>query len=225
MSKAGIQKTSTPEVQPSSEQPSTGGSIQALWGRFSQALAPRPATTATGTAQAGQKPPVGLGRMAIGLVAYMVGSMALEYLILFVDNIYHLKLTTTVQSFFPTSWPVVGSMTKFTLIYLLLLVAYVWLLFRLNVIPRDLFGARAAAARRNAAATTTTATVGRSKSARRRAGLTNTTSASATASHGVTTRRSGAAVRLAREEALKTPDGEDDEYHRVRSLNRRRRKR
>lgn len=215
MSKAGSQQTTEPDTRPSNT-----GALPALWGRIGQALAPRAASQ---PAQAGQKAPVGLGRMAIGLVAYMVGSMALEYLILLADGFFKLHLTTSVQTLVPTSWPIVGTMTKFTLVYLMLLVAYVWLLFRLNVIPRDLFGAKAAAARRAAErnAASTTATLGRSKSARRRAGL--TTSAATTSAHATTPRRSGAAARLARADALKESD--DDEYHRVRSLNRRRRKR
>jgi hypothetical protein len=219
MTKVGNQQTTQPNVQPSGT-----GTNPSLWGRISQVLAPRPASQTP--AQPGQKPPLGLGRMAIGLVAYMIGSMALEYLILWVDGAFKLHLTTSVQTLFPTSWPLVGPMHKFELIYLLLLVAYVWLLFRLNVIPRDLFRPRTATSRGSSTTASTTTTIGRSKSARRRAGLIGP--ASTTTAHGTTTRRSGATARAAREAqadaSSSDSSGFDDEYDRVRSLMRRRRK-
>jgi hypothetical protein len=221
MAKAGNQQTTQPDAPP------TGASaISNFWGRVSQFLAPRPASKgqAQAAAQPGQKPPVGLGKMVIGLAAYMIGSMALEYIILAIDNGFKLHLSTTTQTLFPTSWPLVGNMTKFALIYLLLLLAYVWLLFRLNVIPRDLFRPRQSAARGNAS-TTTAASAGRSKSARRRAGLTAAAATTAAAKHHPTTRRSGAGARAARAESSADTGSADDEYERVRSLMRRRRKR
>lgn len=224
MTKAANQQSTQPKAAPTA-----AGTSPTLWGRISQgvtqALAPRPAGQAGQQGQAGQRSGPGLGHMALGLVAYMVGSMALEYLILWVDSAFKLKLTTSVQTLFPTSWPLIGQMHKFELIYLLLLVAYVWLLFRLNVIPRDLFKPRGATNRNaTSATTTTTATLGRSKSARKRAAL---TSSSATTAHGTTTRRSGAAARASREAQTetKTAGNYDDEYDRVRSVMRRRRKR
>ena len=79
---------------------------------------------------------------------------------------------------------------------------------------------------------------GRSKSARRRAELAATTSAAAASKHHTATRRSGVAMRTARAESkgaakdvakdtsAKAVSGSfDDEYDRVRSLNKRRRKR
>jgi hypothetical protein len=217
MTKAGNQNTTQPDTQPTGP-----GTNPTLWGRISQVLAPRPAGQTT--AQAGQKPSVGFGRVAIGLVAYMFGSMALQYVVLLADSFFKLHLSTTTQTLFPTTLPLVGRMTKFELIYLLLLLAYVWLLFRLNVIPRDLFRPRGATARGGSISTTATTTLGRSKSARRRAGLTATTSSPA-ANHGTTTRRSGAAARVARAESkADTAADDDDEYDRVRSLMRRRRK-
>jgi hypothetical protein len=215
MTKAGNQNVTQPDTQPTGP-----GTNPTLWGRISQALAPRPAGQAA--AQAGKKPGVGFGRVAIGLVAYMFGSMALQYVVLLADSVFKLHLSTTTQTLFPTSLPIIGSMTKFELIYLLLLLAYVWLLFRLNVIPRDLFRPRTATSRGGSSSTSTTTTLGRSKSARRRAGLTATTSSPAT-NHGTTT-RSGAAARAARAEAKADTGDDDNEYDRVRSLMRRRRK-
>jgi hypothetical protein len=210
---------------PSDAQPTASAGLWSRIGQIGQALRPRPRVADQNGAQSSLRPTSNMGRFLFGLVAYMVGSMALQYLLLVVDRALKLNLTTTRQVIFPANWAFVGSMRQFELVYLLLLVVYVYLLFRFNLIPRDLLGARAAADRRAAerVAAKTAITPGRSKSAQRA-----NQRAAATTTHGTGTRRSGAAARAIRAEAKApeptTPHDSDDEYERVRALMRRQRK-
>lgn len=85
----------------------------------------------------------GMSKLAIGMLAYVVGSYALQIVLVLINSTFKLRLDQ-VQTLFPRTTPLVGSLTKFALIYFLLVIVLIWLLFRFNVIPRDPFGARAA---------------------------------------------------------------------------------
>ncbi len=145
----------------------------------------------------------GMSKLAIGMLAYVVGSYALQIVLVLVNSTFKLGLEQ-VQTLFPPTTPLIGSMTKFALIYFLLVIVLIWALFRFNVIPRDPFGQRAAMKTRTSVpAAPTKETV--SWSSRRRA-----------------------ARKAAQAAATDQPSfaGEhDDEYERVRAMQRARRRR
>ena len=202
--------------------PSVGGLVarvgQALpWRRSPVVLSSgqAPANTANTSAAPGAAAPPRrkseMGRLLIGMLAYIVGSYLIQYLLVLVNGLWGLHLERT-QNLFPASWPLVGQMSRYSLIYLMLLIALIWLLYRTNIIPRDLFGVRRAAEQRNAAAAPTV-TTGRRRSARRSATSTTTTS------HTTTSARRAAAAH-----APATSGTHDLEYGRVRALQRARRR-
>ncbi|HEV2237497.1 MAG TPA: hypothetical protein VGR57_12615 [Ktedonobacterales bacterium] len=128
-------------------------------------------TTGASGANATPQPKFGRGmsRLAIGMLAYVVGSYALQIVLALINGNFGLGLDQ-VQTLFPKTTPLIGTMSKFALIYFILVIVLIWALFRFNIIPRDPFGARAQAqarARGNAPAAPPTETV--SWSARKRA--------------------------------------------------------
>ncbi|HEY7983980.1 MAG TPA: hypothetical protein VID73_07430 [Ktedonobacterales bacterium] len=128
------------------------------------------ATTTGANGAAGTPQPKfgrGMSRLAIGMLAYVVGSYALQIVLALVNSTFKLGLEQA-QAIFPRTTPLVGAMTKFALIYFILVIVLIWALFRFNIIPRDPFGARAQArARGKTPAVPTTEMV--SWSARKRA--------------------------------------------------------
>jgi hypothetical protein len=80
-----------------------------------------------------------MSRFVVAMVAYLVGSIAIEYALLLVNVQFHLHLERQ-QSLFPAGFPVLGSMSWYSLIYLAALVALILLLYRTRVMPRELFG-------------------------------------------------------------------------------------
>jgi hypothetical protein len=182
--------------------------------RTSAVVRPTPASSAGANgASSGAKastpaPRQGLGRgmskLAIGMLAYVVGSYALQIVLVLVNSTFNLRLNE-VQALFPHTTPLIGNMTKFALIYFLLVILLIWGLFRFNIIPRDPFGARAQAqsrARGNVPAAPTKEQV--SWSSRRRAAR-----KAANAAAAKSTTFAGA---------------HDEEYERVRALQRARRR-
>jgi hypothetical protein len=154
-------------------------------------------------------------KMMRGLLAYVVGSIVIQYGVVFADNqFFHQYLQKHVQTLFPTTWPLVGTMTWYALIYILLLITLVWGLYHFNVMPRN-FGA-SQAARRNAPPPTTT-TLGRGKTAQKRAAT--AVSASPSTAKGTTVRRPATPARTV------TANDSDESYDRVRALQQRARKR
>jgi hypothetical protein len=149
-------------------------------------------------------------KMMRGLLAYVVGSIVIQYGLVFADNqVFHQYLQKHVQTLFPTTWPLVGSMTWYALIYILLLIALVWGLYRFNVMPRTFAATQAA----RSAPPATTATIGRGKTAQKRA------AAAASNAKSDTARRPAIPART-------VPSGQSDaSYDRVRSLQQRARKR
>jgi hypothetical protein len=146
----------------------------------------------------------GISKLAIGMLAYVVGSYALQIVLVLVDSTFKLGLGQ-MQTLLPKNTPLIGGMTKFALIYFFLVILLIWALFRFNIIPRDPFGARAQAqtrARGGAAAAPTTETV--SWSARKRAA------------------RKAADAAAANEPTF--AGAHDDEYQRVRAMQRARRR-
>jgi hypothetical protein len=143
----------------------------------------------------------GMSKLAIGMLAYVVGSYALQIVLVLVNSTFKLRLDQA-QTLFPRTTPLVGSLTKFALVYFLLVIVLIWLLFRFNLIPRDPFGARAAARPRGSVPAPTHEMV--SWSARRRAA------------------RKAADAAAANEPTF--AGAHDDEYERVRAMQRARRR-
>ncbi len=194
------------------------------------ALASRTTATPQGGA-AGTKPPRSQwNRFFFAMLAYLIGSIVLEYVLLLANTFFKLHLERA-QNLFPTSWPFVGSMSRYSLIYVLLLAALIWVLYRTNIMPRDMFGARAAQQQRgnaqgtNASSTTTaTSAASRRHSARRQSALVSTVPAP----HRKTSGQRAAAATSARSSAstVATPSsGDHDEaYLRARAIQRLRRR-
>jgi hypothetical protein len=163
------------------------------------------ATGANGATGAPQ-PKVGRGmsKLLIGMLAYVVGSYALQIVLVLVDSTFKLNLGQ-VQTLFPKTTPLIGPMTKFALIYFLLVIVLIWALFRFNIIPRDPFGARALRDAQRRQSPTATPPQGQSSwSSQRRAA-----------------RRAADAAAV--DQPMASGD-HDDEYERVRAMQRARRR-
>lgn len=180
---------------------------------------------ATPAPAAQSRPP--MGRVLIGLLAYLVGSIVLQYLLIWLNGTFPLHLEGT-QALFPRNTPLVGSMSTYSLLYLLFLVALIWGLYRFNVLPRNLFGTRAA--QRNATPVDPPTDGNRRSAAVRRARRASQTSAttSAPSTTKATARPATAPTRRAPVQppaATKSTNGSDDEvYERVKALQRSRRR-
>jgi hypothetical protein len=87
-------------------------------------------------------PPRGsVRRYLLGLLVYLIGSIVLQFALLFASQYFKLHLEHT-QTLFPSGTPVVGQMSWFSLIYLLFLIAMIWLLYRTGLLPRQMFQPR-----------------------------------------------------------------------------------
>ncbi len=177
---------------------------------------------ATPAPAAQSRPP--MGRMLIGLLAYLVGSIVLQYLLIWLSATFDLHLERP-QALFPRNTPLVGSMSTYSLLYLLFLVALIWGLYRFNVLPRNLFGTRAA--QRNATPADPPSDGNRRSAAARRARRASQTSAS-TSTTKASARPAATPTRRAPVQppaATKSTNGNDDEvYERVKALQRSRRR-
>lgn len=213
------QASATKDGPPAATDPLSGlmGRLSGLIRRPSAVDVPAQTTSKSKGASSAPapRPRSDMSRFFIAMMAYVIGSFVLQYLLLLANSTFKLNLEKT-QNLFPTSWPLIGPMSKFALIYLLLLVAFIWILYRTGVMPKDMFGARAAAERR--AAQSAARSSGQSRSARRRTTATTTTTA-----HATSKRRAAAPARA----TAATPSSSgtyDTEYHRVKTLQRSRRR-
>jgi hypothetical protein len=146
----------------------------------------------------------GMSKLAIGMLAYVVGSYALQIVLVLVNANFKLRLEQ-VQTLFPRTTPLIGSMTKFALIYFLLVILLIWGLFRFNVIPRDPFGARTQAQSRTR-------------------GSVPTAPPKETASWSSRRRAARKAANSAATKQATFAGAHDEEYERVRALQRARRR-
>jgi hypothetical protein len=213
-----------------------GGIMQEVQHRAGRVLAPPPRAQ-NGDAAAPPRPRSEMSRFFIGMMAYVIGSFLLQYLVLLANNVFKLNLQAA-QTLFPKGTPIIGTMTKFSLIYIMGLIALIWLLYRTNIMPRDLFSAQRNArlnAQRGAqggarGGTTTSATPSTRHSGRRRSIATATVPASRATP---TVRRPAAPSRTAATAARRASHGPtavargdtgDDHYDRVRAQQRARRR-
>ncbi len=86
-------------------------------------------------------PPPRMGRFLLGLAVYLVGSIVLQFALLFASQYFKLRLENT-QTLFPSGTPLVGHMSWFSLLYLLFLIVLIWLLYRTGLMPRQMFRSR-----------------------------------------------------------------------------------
>lgn len=82
-----------------------------------------------------------MGRFLLGLAVYLIGSIVLQFALIFASQYFKLHLENT-QTFFPSGTPVVGHMSWFSLIYLLSLIVLIWLLYRTGIMPPQMFRSR-----------------------------------------------------------------------------------
>lgn len=124
---------------------------------------------ATGSAK---KPRSSSFKFLLGMMVFIFSAEFLVYLLSFVDNVvFHGALTHAVLG----TVPLLGPVSVFFLLYILLTLGLWLALYRLNIIPRDPFGVKAqqAAARaRSTRSGSTTATIGRNRAARQASGTT-----------------------------------------------------
>lgn len=87
-------------------------------------------------------PPRGsVRRLLLGLLVYLIGSIVLQFALIFASQYFKLHLENT-QTLFPSGTPFVGHLSWFSLIYLLFLIVLIWLLYRTGLMPRQTFRSR-----------------------------------------------------------------------------------
>lgn len=173
--------------------------------------------SATGDGQTTKKKS-GFSKLLFAMLIFIIGAQVAEIGLAFVNQKFSLHLDTTRMA--SPSTPFLGSLTWFSFLYVVLILALYVALYRFKIFPRDPFGAKAAAEARatKQQQTTSYSNVPRTRAARRHA--TTTAAAKDTPS----ARRVAAAART---KTVPTPaDGEhDDTYERVKAAQRTRRRR
>lgn len=201
--------------------PSTEGGAQPArrfsLSRFVPSRVDRPSTSANGApARTGSFS--GVWKLVLTMAIILIAAPVGEYLILIVGKALKINYNQVVIG---KGIPLFGGMTLFTLIYLAYIILIYVALFKFNVFPRDLFGARAKAqARARERAAANAANTSSNARASRRA---NTRHATTTTSNSPSARRVAAAARA---ESEPTVTGEyDAEHARVKAAQRARRRR
>jgi hypothetical protein len=174
--------------------------------------------------------------MLIGVMAYLVGSIVLQYVLLWANQAFLLHLERP-QALFPRNTWIVGGMTTYSLLYLIFLAGLIWALYRFNLFPRNLGGTQATA-QRNAAPVAPPSDGNRRSAAARRARRASQVSAATTTSNGnarpatTSTRRAAVPPPPAKIGARRAPvppspaatENADEVYERVKALQRSRRR-
>ncbi len=200
-------------------------------GFFSSLLSPAPArqTGANGQAKPGAS---GMIRFTLVLVVFMFLIQAVQVGLALADNSWHLGLRNYVTS--NHNAPIIGGLHWLDLIFFLIVAAFYIALIRFNILPRDLFGARArtTAAQQAKAPIERPAGSGkdRSRAARRHAAE---VAAAAAAAKAAKNNKGGKKAAPAPESAKVTASvsdaqasGEhDEEYYRVKAAQRLQRRR
>ena len=200
--------------------PSTGGAQPARRFSLSRLVPSRVDRTPAGatgpSARTGSF--TGVWKLVLTMAIILISAPLGEYVILLVGKALKINYNQVIIG---KGIPLVGGLTLFTLVYLVYIVLIYIALFKFNIFPKDLFGARAKAeararerAAQNASNASSTARASRRASTRH---ATSTTSASPSA------RRVAAAARA---ETQPTITGDyDAEHARVKAAQRARRRR
>lgn len=206
--------------------PETGSAGPASRFSLSRLLPSRVDRTGAGGTP-GATPPKSLG--ALGGVGKLVLTMAIilisaplgDALLAFIFSGLHISVTQVLVG---KGIPLLGGMTLFTFCYLVYIILIYIALFKFNIFPRDLFGARAKAEARarERAAARTTSSASSSARASRRAGRHATVATTTPTAKG----RRAAATKMRPEPAAPIIGHEfDAEHARVRAAQRARRRR
>jgi hypothetical protein len=184
--------------------------------------------TQNGTQPAQERPRMfgGLGKLLFGyLIFLVVAQYAIPLALSFADSSLHLNLGTRVTADHNT--PLLGGLTWYFALYIVLTLGVLIVLLRFNIIPRDPLGSRARMeaqrqARLNAAATPTGGSRSRSRAARRRAAASTTTAAAAAPAGRKGAKAEPTVTSDARRIVPKARDGgeHDDAYERVKAAQR-----
>lgn len=197
--------------------------------RFAPSRVSRPATQ-DGTRNGGQpqqeRPKMfgGMGKMLFGyLIFLVVAQYAIPLALSFADSALHLNLGSHVTADHNT--PLLGGLTWYFALYIVLTLGVLLVLLRFNIIPRDPLGSRARMeaqrqARLSAAATPTGSGRSRTRAARRKAS--SSTVAAAPTPAGRKGAKAEPAAASARQIVPKAHDGgmHDDAYERVKAAQR-----
>ncbi|HEX6819171.1 MAG TPA: hypothetical protein VF120_12410 [Ktedonobacterales bacterium] len=142
-------------------------------------------TTGTTGAAGTTKPRSGSFKFLLGMMIFIFSAEFLVYILAFVDNsVFKGALEKTQIG----NVPLLGKISPFFILYILLTLGLWMALYRFNIIPKDPFGVKgqqAAAARgatRGTTSRSTTAAVGRNRAARQGAGASASTAAKETSS-------------------------------------------
>jgi hypothetical protein len=139
------QQTQTPGGQKKSSgaAPASSGANTGFLGGLRSFFAPSPATTQVKTgANAGSatsgtstRPALNFRKVLLGFLLLLVGVYAIQFLLLFVDvQFFHRALTNTPV--LPHSVPLIGGLTLYSLLAIVLMIGLWLLLYRLDLLPR-----------------------------------------------------------------------------------------
>jgi len=168
----------------------------------------------------------GMGKMLFGyLIFLVVAQYAIPLALSFADSALHLNLGSRVTADHNT--PLLGGLTWYFALYIVLTLGVLLVLLRFNIIPRDPLGSSRARmeaqrqARLNAAATPTGSGRSRTRAARRKASS-SAVAAAPTPAGRKGTKAEPAAAASARQVVPKAHDGgtHDDAYERVKAAQR-----
>lgn len=163
----------------------------------------------------------GVGKLVLTMAIILISAPLGDALLAFIFSRLHLSVTQVLVG---KGIPLIGGMTLFTFCYLAYIILIYIALFKFNIFPRDLFGARAKAearARERVAARNTSSATSSAR-ASRRAGQ----HAAVTTTAATTKGRRAAATKMRPEPAAPIIGHEfDAEHARVRAAQRARRRR
>lgn len=179
--------------------------------------------TATNSGSAAPRKKSGFSKLLFGMLVFIIGAQVFEILLALISQKFSLHLDTRTVAAHGT--PILGGLTWFSFIYVILILALYFSMYRFNIFPKDAFGFKAAAqqrAERQASASATThAGAPRSRAARRHGATTSVVNDTPSARRvAANARTQSATVHTA-----PIPGEHDDVYERVKAAQRARRRR
>lgn len=207
-------RNSTPSTQDGAQPPRRFSLSRLVPSRVDRTPAGAAGTSARRTGSFG-----GVWKLVLTMAIILIAAPFGEYVILLIGKPLKINFNQVVIG---KGIPLFGGMTLFTLVYLIYIILIYVALFKFNIFPRDLFGARAKAearARDRAAARSASNTSSSARGSRRASSRHATT----TTSNAPSARRVAAAARVETEPIV---TGEyDAEHARVKAAQRARRRR
>ena len=211
------ERTTTKTTLPTGKaaQPATSP-LRGLLSRLAPPRVDRASSATPAGAQAAARPKTPWRRLLFGMLIFIVAMQVFQYALFFLQAKFGLGLNLPVGK----SIPLIGSMSRFTLLYLVFMLVLYFGLLRFNVIPNG----KSLRAQRTMAAQPTASSAATSRTARRRAARHAATTTAST----VSTARRTATNTPARTKSGQTVEAagvSDDVYERVKSAQRTRRRR